>query len=80
MSLAVITGAAVTVAGGSFAAAQAGTDYAGIAQIIAATATLVAAIGGVVIALQKKSTAKEMIEFARAFRGEPEPLDEADDT
>lgn len=81
MSLSLVTGAAAAVAGGSLAASQtASTDFAGIAQIIAATATLVAAIGGLVIALQKKSSAKEMIELARALRGEPEPPDEADDT
>lgn len=79
MSVSVITGAAVTVAGGSLAAAHSGTDFAGIAQIIAATATLVAAIGGLVIALQKKSSAKEMIEFARAMRGDVAGPDEPDE-
>ena len=79
MAITIVTGFATVLAGSSFAAAQAGTDYAGIAQIIAASATLVAAIGGLVIALQKKSSAKEMIELARALRGEPEPPDGPDE-
>lgn len=76
-----LTGTATAVAAGGLAAAQSGTDFAGIAQIIAATATLVAAIGGLVIALQKKSTAKEIIEAARAMRGDvpPVPPDESDE-
>lgn len=74
MISAAATGAAIGMAAGAITGAvtaavqSAPTDYAGIAMIIAACGSLIGTIGGLAIALRRRSSASETLELMRQMR------------